>query len=611
MCGIASIFAYSDSAPRLEMGELRAIRDQMSFRGPDGSGEWRSKNARLALGHRHLSITDLSPLSSQPMLSQDGRLAISYNGEIYNFVELREELEAQGHVFLSHSDTEVLLHLYDEIGEGMFTRLRGMYAFALWDDRKQALLVARDSLGIKPLYYADDGRTFRAASQVKALLASRQVSRTADPAGLVGFLLWGSIPDPYTTYQDIRALPAGSYMWVTADGPRPPQSYFSIAQLFSKRSTEMNSSDDLKNALAETVRSHLISDVKMGLFLSGGIDSGAILSIASKDANLEALTLTFSDLIDTADDESRFARKTADHFGVRHRVRVVSRSELSLGTEKLLEDMDQPSVDGINSYWISRVAREMGWKVALSGLGGDEVFAGYPSYREIPLVVKTLGRFSKFPMAGELWRILFGLTDAITAGVLLPHPKYAGLIRYAASCEDAYFLKRGLFMPWELKHLLPPETIHEGLRRLQLSKGMRAIFPDEPMTTNAKIAALEMSIYMRHQLLRDADWGGMAHSIEVRLPFADTRFLSKIAHLISSKHLSKKDLSDNLKNPLPQQIVNRRKTGFCVPMNTYIFDKKFASDWKRLPILRRHNCPWARRWAYILLQRHLASIASS
>ena len=218
MCGIAAIFAYRGSSPGVEGGELRAIRDCMKSRGPDGEGEWFDSSRRVGLGHRRRAISDLSPGGAQPMLLPERQLTITFNGEIYNYRELRAALEQKGHVFRSTSDTEVLLRLYAERGEAMVDELRGMYAFAIWDGARQGLFLARDPFGIKPLYYADNGKTFRLASQVKALLAGGQIDTSPEPAGHVGFFLWGHVPEPYTLYRGIHSLPAGTTLWVDQRG---------------------------------------------------------------------------------------------------------------------------------------------------------------------------------------------------------------------------------------------------------------------------------------------------------------------------------------------------------------------------------------------------------
>ncbi len=245
MCGIAALFAYHGDAPKVERDELIAIRDQMVSRGPDGAGEWLSPDGRVGLGHRRLSIIDLSPSGAQPMFNADRSLAIVFNGEIYNYAELRSELSGQGppvdgpegfrsYSFRSNSDTEVLLHLYAEKGEAMVHELRGMYAFAIWDAEKRGMFLARDPFGIKPLYYSDDGRTLRLASQVKALRAGGRIDLAPEPAGHVGFFLWGHLPDPYTLFKNIRSLPAGSTMWVDRSGPKSPRTFCNISAILTE-----------------------------------------------------------------------------------------------------------------------------------------------------------------------------------------------------------------------------------------------------------------------------------------------------------------------------------------------------------------------------------------
>ena len=255
------------------------MRDHMTSRGPDGSGEWYSADGRIGFGHRRLSIIDLSPRGAQPMQTADGRLVITFNGEIYNYRALRKRLEAKGYIFRSNSDTEVLLHLYAELGHEMLRELRGMFAFGIWDCQEQQLLLARDPYGIKPLYYADDGSTLRFASQVKALMAGRGVSRDPDPAGWVGFYLFGSVPEPFTTYRDVRALPAGSFVRIDRYGLRAPVQHYSIARTYSQAQdlpisapTREEIKALVREALLDSVRHHLVADVPVGAFLSAGVD---------------------------------------------------------------------------------------------------------------------------------------------------------------------------------------------------------------------------------------------------------------------------------------------------------------------------------------------------
>src|SRR5438094_6190274 len=344
MCGIAGIYAYHYAANAVDRAELRRIRDHMAARGPDGLGEWYSSDERLGFAHRRLTIIDLSERGAQPMASADGKLVITFNGEIYNYRQLRASLEAKGRIFHSQTDTEVLLHLYAERGEAMVHDLRGMFAFGLWDADKNALLLARDPYGIKPLYYADDGWTFRFASQVKALLAGGKVSRNQEPAGWVGFCLLGSVPEPFTTYQEIRALPAGSTLWVNRVGIRETKQYFSIADAYCRAEVASAPAkiEDLqlaaRQALLDSVRHHLVADVPVGAFLSSGIDSGALVGLM-RDAgqqDIQTVTLSFAEFRGKHEDEAPLAAEIAARYGAQHTIRVVTEDEFRKDLPKIL-----------------------------------------------------------------------------------------------------------------------------------------------------------------------------------------------------------------------------------------------------------------------------------
>jgi asparagine synthase (glutamine-hydrolysing) len=305
----------------------------MRARGPDGSGIWWSADRRCGLGHRRLSILDLSERASQPMASTDGALVVTFNGEIYNYRSLRAELEAAGVRFRTTSDTEALLHLYARHGAAMVLRLRGMFAFAIWDETRREFFLARDPYGIKPLYTANDGWTFRFASQVKALLAGGRVSRDPEPAGIAGFHLFGSVPEPFTLYRDIRALPAGHTQRIDMAGAREPQPFANLAAILAAGAADPAPAAELgervrASALA-SVRAHLLADVEVGIFLSAGVDSGAFLGLMADAGQHEipAITLAFDEFRGTAEDEAPLAGHVAERYGVRHIVRRVGERE--------------------------------------------------------------------------------------------------------------------------------------------------------------------------------------------------------------------------------------------------------------------------------------------
>jgi asparagine synthase (glutamine-hydrolysing) len=383
MCGINGIYAYRTSSP-IDETILRRTRDFMTARGPDGRGEWYSADRRVALGHRRLAIIDLTEAGAQPMRSHDGEIVVTFNGEIYNHQALRRELEARGCRFNSRSDTEVLIHAYRVLGPDMVKTLRGMFAFALWDARRQELMLARDPYGIKPLYYADDGHTFCFASSVKALTEVGGVSRDPDPAGVVGFYLFGSVPEPFTTHRAVHSVPAGSVLVVGADNARQPECYFSIADAYSDAEAEHRPmaeeeiQERFRAALFDSVRHHLVADVPVGAFLSAGVDSGALVALMREadQQEIRTVTIVFEEFAGTNADEAPLAEQVAQRYGTRHTRRRVDAAEFRSDLPAIMAAMDQPSIDGINTWFVSKAARELGLKVAVSGIGGDELLGG-------------------------------------------------------------------------------------------------------------------------------------------------------------------------------------------------------------------------------------------
>lgn len=593
MCGLNGIYAFNHSANPPDRAELLATRDHMSARGPDGSGEWWSEDRRLGLGHRRLSILDLSERASQPMVSACGRYVVVFNGEIYNYPDLKRDLEAQGRVFRTRSDTEALLHLYELKGEAMVHDLRGMFAFAVWDRQNRTLFLARDPYGIKPLYTANDGWTFRFASQVKALLAGGRVSRDPEPAGIVGFHLLGSIPEPFTLYRDIRQLPAGHTQWVDEAGPREPQSYCSIATILAAGAEQPLAEGEIEErvhqALRDSVRAHLLADVEIGLFLSRGVDSSVLLGLVKDSGRqkIRTLTLGFAEFAETADDEVPVAREISTLYGSDHVARMVSQEEFQADLPAILEAMDQPTIDGINMWFTAKAAREQGFKVALSGLGGDELFAGYPSFRDIPRSVRSLSIPGSLPGLGYLWQMAFGLLQIGT-----DRPKLKGLLRYGGTYPGAYLLRRGLFLPFELDEILDPDLVRIGLRRLGLLDSLRSSMTPLAASATVRVSALESANYMRNQLLRDADWAGMAHGVEIRTPLVDIDLLRAVSGAVPGLRAGdgKRLLATAPRLALPSSVAGARKLGFTVPTGAWIQEEcmdvsktrgQVSRDWSR------------------------------
>jgi asparagine synthase (glutamine-hydrolysing) len=539
------------------------------------------------------------------MMSDDGRHVVTFNGEIFNYRTLRRELESAGARFRTTSDTEVLLQLYARDGAAMLHRLRGMYAFAIWDNTRRELFLARDPYGIKPLYTANDGWTFRFGSQVKALLAGRRVSRDPDPAGVVGFHLFGSVPEPFTLYRDIRALPAGHMQRVDAAGPREPEAFARLSEPLAQGARDLVPADELqervRNAALDSIGAHLLADVEVGMFLSGGVDSGAVLGLM-RDAgqeNVRAITLAFAEFRGTAVDEAPLAGRVANHYGAKHIVRQVTEREFRDDLPAILEAMDQPSIDGINTWFIAKAAKEAGLKVALSGLGGDELFAGYPSFVDVPRWHRHFGPFAAVPGLGRFTRLLI---QRFAPSLVREQPKVLGLLQYTNHWTGTYLVRRGLFLPHELPEIMDRDLLREGLRRLQpLQRLAQSLTPD-PRSDVGRVCALESSNYLRNQLLRDADWAGMAHSLEIRVPLVDFTLLGRLAPLLPTMTPStgKAALAKAPTRALPEEILAKGKTGFTVP----------TGGW--MSAVARENCdtrqatPQAaglvsRRWSHTVL----------
>lgn len=563
MCGLASVFAYNASARPVHAGALVRVRDAMAARGPDGAGLWLSDDGRVGLAHRRLAILDLSEAGAQPMASADGRLHIVFNGEIYNYRALRADLEQSGIRFRSDSDTEVLLALYRRHGSAMLERLRGMFALALWDADRGGMLLARDPFGIKPLYLADDGGTLRAASQVKALLAGGGIDTAPDPAGRAGFFLWGHVPEPFTLYRGIRALPAGGWLWCDGNGVRQGLHFDLRAEMAAPPPPAV----PLAGALTDSVRAHLVADVPVGVFLSGGLDSTTLAAhVAAQSARPpQTLTLGFTEFTGSANDEVPLAEAVAHLYGTDHHTEHVTAAHFAAARDTIVSDMDQPTLDGVNTWFVARAARARGWKVALSGLGGDELLGGYDSFRQIPRLVRGLRPLRLLPGLGRLARVVAAPWIARVAPA-----KTAGMLELGTRFGDAYLLRRGLFMPWELPQVMEPDMARAGWRELAPLAALNGMVKGVP-TDRLRVSALESSFYMRNQLLRDADWAGMAHSLEIRTPLVDVAlFRALLAANGGATPPTKRDMAATARPPLPAAILDRRKTGFFIPVAQWL-----------------------------------------
>jgi asparagine synthase (glutamine-hydrolysing) len=587
MCGIAGVYGWRASSRAPDRNALIQVRDQMASRGRDGVGLWTSADGRAMFGHRRLAIIDVDARSDQPL--GRGPLTIVCNGEIYNYRALRDELVAQGVEFCTQGDTEVVLALFERDGPAAFARLRGMFALAIFDERDASLTIARDPYGIKPLYLAQAEGQLWFASQVKALRSVTAISSEPDPAGLTGFHLWGSIPEPFTLYRAIRALPAGHWQRATGTTIGEPVRFSSLAAILSDAPIlpAEETEAQIAEAIRDSVAAHLVADVEVGLFLSAGIDSGALLGAMANagGGKVRAITIGFEEFDGSQLDEVPIAARVAERYGAEHIVDRLSRADIENNLEHILKSMDQPSIDGVNSWFASRAAHRAGLKVAMSGLGADELLAGYSTFQTVPAMQRRVRWAAKLPGAAAVaeWALKNGLKRLNAR-----QPKASGVLRHGGTLPGAYFVRRALLMPSGLSDVMNAEVMRAGLAALQPVERVTETVEPLPPSTLAAMMALESGNYMKNQLLRDADWSSMAHTLELRVPFVDVPTLCKVASVAPwlGARRGKRALAGVPSPPLPDEIVNRPKSGFATPLNVAIgargmVDGGGSRDWAR------------------------------
>lgn len=566
MCGIAGIFNYSDSQP-VNFNYLNKMSKHMFTRGPDAEGIWRDDTNGIAFVHRRLAIQDTSSAANQPLMSAYTGNQIVFNGEIYNFHKLRKELECDGFKFLTNSDTEVLLYLYENKGTEMLKYLRGMYAFAIWDTKNHSLFCARDPFGIKPFYFVNDGKTFAFASQVKTLLQLPSVSVEPDSVGLAGYFIMGSIPEPYTSFRQIKPLEPDSYIVIDSFKCNYKKGK-TILSVFLNEANKTVTAESVFDSFTDSVKYHMVSDVEVGTFLSSGLDSTMISSVASmySPGKIRAITAGFKEFQGTDRDETVFASQIADIYKLKHEISWIEKNDFNRSINKIFTMMDQPSIDGINTYLISEIAAKSGLKVILSGIGGDELFGGYSEFTSIPRLV-AIGKL--IPKGKEIGRLLRKTADLIVKN---RYSKYKSILEYGTNYCDSFLLRKSVVLPWNLdkeifNEIITINSIEEVINSIQEISADLSLIQNNKL----KVSYLEIAQYLRNQLLRDADWASMAHSLEIRVPFLDIPLLkSAVAYLSSNKNTCKKDIARLLNPLLPDSILNKKKTGFSIPINKWI-----------------------------------------
>ena len=564
MCGIAGFLSARASAEVRELAVQRMCA-AMVQRGPDDAGMVTRHDATL--GMRRLAIFDPAH-GHQPMLTADGRFAIVFNGAIYNHRELRAQLEGLGHVFRTHCDTEVLLAAFAQWQANCLPRLRGMFAFAVWDDRERTLFAARDPLGIKPLYYARlPGGGVAFASSLNSIVAGRIVPREIDAAAVGEYLAWFSVPAPRTIYRGIANLPPGQVLTVDARGVLRTGAWWHLPTPTAPAQATTSYEEfkqGLRGQLEDSIRAHQLADVPVGAFLSGGMDSTAVVGLMTRlgGPRLKTFSIVFGE---AGFSEQASARLAAQTFGTDHHEDLLTGARVAADLPRLLASFDQPTGDGINTYYASQLARRHGVTVALSGLGGDELFGGYPSFRDLPRLQGLL----------PLWRRLpAGLRETVI-GRLRARPgvrahKLADFLQHARDLHELASLQRRVLPEAQRLALLNPEA-----KRLAKRLG-----PNHPLLDDFAfeligadpfqiISAWEMRTYMADVLLRDSDVFSMTHSLELRVPLVDRIFLEWLwpqpAAFKYDRRRPKAALADATADLVPDAIRQQPKLGFTLP----------------------------------------------
>jgi asparagine synthase (glutamine-hydrolysing) len=551
MCRIAGIISTSlEAINRNE--KVKRMCQVLKHGGPDDEGIFDDNEAGLTFGHRRLSIIDLSQKGHQPMTDLQQRVWITFNGEIYNYIELKEQLKNLGARFISSTDTEVIILAYIYWGIAAFAKFRGIFAFALYDKEKALTYLVRDSSGIKPLYYYANAGQLCFASEVKALKTAG-LNFEADPEWQIRFLAYGHIPEPYTTLKNVYSLPKGEFLcWNHKKGSYDIHSYRVIFNQVA-----INDSSSAKEAIKETlgfaVRRQLIADAPIGVFLSGGIDSSLLTLLAEKEkkTQLKTISIYFNE---KAYDESMYQNMVLKHIQGEKFSHLVKKSDFEDFLPQIIDDMDLPTTDGINTWFISKFAHDDGLKAVLSGLGADELFGGYPSFNRI----RYIRAARKYPA------FLFKLANQ---AVFDAYKKIA-FLAYNHPIADYLFL-RGLYSPADISAILNTDVTHVedvlfANRKLPYIRNY-----DE-----RDAAWFEVNLYLQNQLLRDTDVMGMSHGLEVRVPFLDEDFV-RMAERINpairfDKSRPKKLLIDSFDDILPEAIWNRTKMGFTFPLQEWM-----------------------------------------
>lgn len=574
MCGINGIYSYDKSFQAQQI--INGMNDCISHRGPDAEGSYHHQSVHL--GHRRLAIIDLDNEANQPFYSKDKNVVLVFNGEIYNYRQIKEELTEYD--FKTTSDTEVVLAAYQKWGRECFQKFNGMFAIAIYNKNTDEILIARDRLGIKPLYYYSDSERVIFSSEIKALLASGLIPKKADEKAIVDYLRYQTVHAPNTIIKGIKMLMPGQYMTVSEEGIAFG-TYWKLAEDRADKfliSDEKSAQRQVKKLFFESVERRMISDVSLGAFLSGGIDSSAIVAAMSRFSN-KAIK-TFSVVFNEEEfSEAKYARLLAEKFKTEHHEINLKPHDLLDELENALQAMDHPTADGINTYVVSKATKNAGITVALSGLGGDELFAGYPIFRQL-MELQGKKWLLSYP---KLLRKIFGILATANKKDVSAQKKRQILMLDYFDLHYSYPISRQSFSKEQIVKMSNLDRLYKSrvseIVEEQVSFGSEAF----SVPYLGKVSISEISTYMQNILLRDSDNMSMAHALEVRVPFLDHKlveFVLQVEDAFKLKSSAKALLTESLGDLIPNEIIDRPKMGFVFPWEHWLRTelKEFAEE---------------------------------
>lgn len=578
MCGIAGISNF-DSNINDHINIINNFQNDLSHRGPDAKGFFIADSKTALFCHTRLSIIDTSNNANQPIMSPDKRFAIIFNGELYNYQDLRKKISKK-YTLKTESDTEVLLYMYMEYGKDCLEHFSGMFSFAIWDDYKQEVFIARDPLGIKPLYYHFNNNKLIFSSELRTLIKSNQFNSTLNYNAINSYLLSGYFHEPSTIINEVYLLEAGNYIIHNKNSFINKKYYDPYSELDKLDISRKETHARIESIFTESIKNHLVSDVPLGIFLSGGIDSTAVLSKASEFEEINTISIGFQE---KKWNESDTAKEISNHFKTNHHEYIISEQEALESIDDFLNSIDQPSVDGFNTYFISKFTKQLGYKVVLSGLGGDELFGGYSSFRRMKLINKYI-QFKKLIPINFFVKRMFTKNNSRLIDLIHSEDLY-----------QSYLALNGVFSKKEaqekmIEHFSVNKSDFPTLNQLKNnSRNINSITRD-----------FELNHYLKNQLLRDSDVFSMRWSTEIRTPFIDKNFVTEIRKL-PDKYIFEKNknaLVNSLK--LPTHLINKKKQGFTFPFAKWI--KSDFGDMLGEYDFSDKNVHWYKIWTLFVLK---------